>query len=148
MQSNALFDLGDNTPQGVLTPEDISWIDLLDGATGHNASQISSKVQESCEDLERFKTPADNLQLNNVITTTHRAKDATGANNPEISELRSLEFSAGSCVNIPGLQPSIYSSSSSNTSDLVSSEPGLTATNAAFLMVRKKPPCRRFAMPN
>ena len=38
-------------------------MDLLDGADGHNASQISSKVRESCEDLQRFKTPADNLQL-------------------------------------------------------------------------------------
>ena len=138
MQSNVLFDLGDNTPQGVLTPEDISWMDLLDGAAGHNASQISSKVRESCEDLQRFKTPADNLQLNNVITT-YRAKDATYANNSKISELTSLEFSAGSCVNIPGLQSSIYSSSSSNTSDLVSSEPELTAVNAAFLVVREKP---------
>ena len=131
-----------------MTPEDISWMDLLDGAAGHNASQISSKVRESCEDLEHFKTPADNLQLNNVITTTHRAKDVTDANNAEISELGSLEFRAGSCVNIPGLQSSIYSSSSSNTSDLVSSEPKLTAVNAAFLVVREKPPCRWFVIPN
>ncbi|KIM99177.1 hypothetical protein OIDMADRAFT_30808 [Oidiodendron maius Zn] len=135
--SNVLFDLGNNTPQGVLTPEDISWMDLLDGAADHNASQISSKVRESCEDLQRFKTPAYNLQLNNVITA-YRAKDATDANNSEISELRSSEFSAGSCVDIPRLQPSIYSSSSSDTSDLVSSERGLTATNAAFLVVNNQ----------
>ena len=123
-------------------------MDLLDDTASHNASQTSSKVRKNCEDLERFKTLADNLPFSDIITTAYLAKDTISADDPETSEFWSLEFSAESFVNLPSLQSSLYSSSSSDTSDLAPSEAGLTAANAAFLGVREEPPCRRFIITN